>query len=349
MHAQPTVGALAQELVASGGERALQIAAVRDGEILVDVAAGSLSGEPTGDPIDSRSLFPVFSVSKGVTALVAYRAVARGVIGFDTPVASVWPEFSRNGKADIRFAEILAHTAGLARLPAIESFATFCDWESMVAAMAAARPEHRGQVGYHALTYGWLVGETVRRAAADHRGFGEIMRAELFGEGPSDFWFGIPDDVEPRIATVVRDTEPVDNGRALLSALPLRFATTQAVYGRSDVRRACLPGVNGIGNARSLASVYSRAASGSLVAEKVLDEGILLRSATIDALMESFVARGLAFYVPVADGAAWAPPFAAGEYFRSSRRRRVDRVGRSRVGDRVRDLPESSHRRRVAA
>lgn len=312
---QPAVAELADELIAEGGERALQIAVVRDGETIVDVAAGSLEGEPAGggSVIDSGTLFPVFSVSKGVTALVAYRAVAQGRLAFDLPVAEVWPEFAANGKSDITVGEILAHASGLARLPDVAGFDEFCSWDTMVRLLADAVPDHRGRVGYHALTYGWLIGETVRRAGGDPRGFGEIMRAELFDTGPGDFWFGIPDEVEPRIATVVREVAPVDDGRPLLSALPLRFATVQEVYGRPDVRRACLPGVNGIGNARSLASLYARAASGALVDPAVLDEGLRPRSAATDSLMGTFVARGLGFYVGVGQDATWAPPFDAGQ------------------------------------
>lgn len=310
MSASSRIAPLAEELVAEHGERGLQVAVVRDGRVIAEACAGMADGDLS---VDADSLFPVFSVSKGVTAFVAYRAVARGALGFDTPIAEVWPEFAARGKDDIRLADVLDHTAGLARLPDVGGFAQFCDWSAMTSALAAAPVEHRGRVGYHGLTYGWLVGETVRRALGDARGFGDIMRAEVLVDGFEDFWFGIPDAVEPRIVTVARDVEPVDDGRPLFEAIPRRFSTTQAVYGRPDVRRACLPGVNGIGNARTLAAVHARAADGSLVGERVLDEGLRLRSATVDALMQTFVARGLGCYVAVDAPDRWEPPFAAGQ------------------------------------
>lgn len=305
--AQSRIVSAAQELVASGPEHALQISVVRGGEELVAVAAGNMDG-PSSDTIASDSLFPVFSVSKGVTALAAYRAVDRGAIDFDTRVADVWPEFAAQGKSDIRFHELLDHTAGLSTLPEAPSLAEFLDWEGMTAKLAAAAPEGRGTPGYHGLTYGWLVGETVRRALGTARGFGAIVRDELFEDAPSDFWFGIPDDVEHRIVTVTRDAEPTNDGSPLQRAIPLRFATTQEVYGNPEVRRACLPGVNGIGNAVALATLYSRAASGDLVSPSVMSAGLALRSHEQDRIMGSFVARGCGFYVS-APSVEWSSPF----------------------------------------
>ncbi|MEV0685238.1 serine hydrolase domain-containing protein [Nocardia sp. NPDC050378] len=306
-----SVQAVAEQLVANGSESALQIAVVRDGEVIVDVAVGVVDGNPmSGTPVDSKSLFPVFSVSKGVTTLAAYRAIARGVIGFDTPVAQVWPEFSAAGKGDIRFGEILDHTAGLARMPRVDGIREFCDWDAMVRATASQRSVNRGSVEYHALTFGWVVGETVRRALRDDRGFGEIVRAELLATGASDFWFGVPQSEEQRIVTVVSDVDPIDDGRPLLAALPVEFATTEAVYGRPEVRRACLPAVNGIGNAETLAFLYAGAASGSLIPHAVLEEGTQVRSATTDRLLGGFVSRGFGFYVSPGPAGRWAPPFA---------------------------------------
>jgi CubicO group peptidase (beta-lactamase class C family) len=296
------IRSIAEPLVAQGDERVLQIAAVRNDEVIVNITVGA----------EDDALFPVFSASKGVTALVALRFVERGLITYDTPIADVWPEFAANGKADIRLGEVLSHTAGLAECPAVTTFEEFCDWETMVRAVAELRPVGRGRPRYHALTYGWLVGEALRRAAGGHRGFGDIMRAELFSDGPADFWFGIPEEVENRIVPVARDVEPVDD-RPLSLALPARFGTTQSVYGRGDVRRACLPAVNGVGNALSLAWLYARAASGKLAGAGVLAEATQLRSHGIDELMESYVARSYGFYVSAAAGDDCEPPFDSGE------------------------------------
>ncbi|MGB4137886.1 MAG: serine hydrolase domain-containing protein [Microbacterium sp.] len=303
---------IAEELVAAGGEIALQAVAIRDGELLVDVATGVVDSDAPSTPITGEHLFPVFSVSKAMTTLTALRLIDRSVLGFDTPVAEVWPEFAANGKSDVLVGELLAHQAGLAALPDVPGFAELCDWEHMTRALAAAAPEGRGPAGYHALTLGWLVGETVRRALGDGRGFGEIMRDELLGVGPRAFWFGIPDDVEPLIVTVRRDVEPVDGARAIDRALPARFGTTQSVYGRPDVRRACLPAVNGIGNARTLASVFARAASGELLGGPVLEEATRPWTAGTDAITGAYVARGAGFYVSAPKGATFSAPFTPG-------------------------------------
>jgi len=256
-------------------------------------------------------LFPVFSVSKSVTALTALRFVDRGAIGFGTPIAEVWQEFGVHQKHDITLGEVLSHTAGLSRLPPTETVEELCDWDRMVRAVECMTPIDRGIPAYHALTFGWIVGETIRRVADDGRDFGEIMRAELTSDSAPDFWFGLPDEAEPRVVTVVRQNPPTDES-PLAHALPARFGVSQTVYGHTDVRRACLPAVNGIGNAVTLAAIHADAASGASISTSLLAESTRRWSAGIDALMGTYVARGAGFYVSAPESHDERQPFQPG-------------------------------------
>ncbi len=303
---------LIDELVADETELGLQVAAFQNGEPVFQYAAGtSPAFEATAAmPIENSTLFPVFSVSKGITALVALRAAELGLLDLDRPISAYWPEFAQGGKHDLCLREVLLHESGLAALPPTATFEEFCDWTRMTDAIAAMPPANRGTPAYHALSYGWIVGETVRRALKSTQSFGDVMRELLLTEQFPDFWFGISDSAEPRIATVRRDTEARAVGHPLESAIPPQFGTTQSVFGRSDVRRACIPGAGGIGNASTIAQVYSRAAAGDLGAG-VRSLASTVVSETEDALIGDFVARSVGFYASPTTH-PWASPFTPG-------------------------------------
>jgi CubicO group peptidase (beta-lactamase class C family) len=161
---QETVAAMADELVGSGVERGLQVAAYVDQQLVVDVAAG-VADPATGRPMRGDTLLYNWSIGKGATATLVHRLVDAGALAYDTPVVDVWPEFARHGKQATTVRQVLNHTAGVPALPADVTVDAACTWETMVAALEDAEPwwEPGTKVGYHAYTFGYLAGEMVRR------------------------------------------------------------------------------------------------------------------------------------------------------------------------------------------
>jgi CubicO group peptidase (beta-lactamase class C family) len=161
---QETVAGIADELVGSGAERGLQVAVYVDGHRVVDVAAG-VADPATGRPLRAETLLYNWSIGKGATATLVHRLVDAGALGYDTPVADVWPEFARHGKQAVTVRQVLNHTAGVPALPVGVTVDAVCSWEAMVAALEDAQPwwEPGTKVGYHAYTFGYLAGEIVRR------------------------------------------------------------------------------------------------------------------------------------------------------------------------------------------
>src|SRR5688572_6174893 len=142
------------ELVASGLELGLQLAAYKDGELVVDIWSG-VADRATKRPIDSDTLFTVFSTSKGIAATCAHILAERGKLDYAAPIARYWPEFARSGKAHTTVADALTHRVGVPQLPANATPELICDWDAMCAYLAETAPawEPGTKVGYHAFTY----------------------------------------------------------------------------------------------------------------------------------------------------------------------------------------------------
>jgi CubicO group peptidase (beta-lactamase class C family) len=259
---QPAIESLLNRLVAEGEERGLQVAVYHRGELVVDASAG-VADPATGRCVDGTTLFPVFSTTKGITATLIHLLVERGQVAYETPIADVWPEFAAHGKETITLRHALDHTAGLAHMPAGIGHAELCDWETMCRAIANLKPvaPPGGPMVYHAMTYGWILGEVARRV--DGRSFSRLLQDEInvpLGlEG--ELFVGIPDEAEPRVALLEASTapfvqEPMPNDATLL-AIPMLVQPLHAWMNRSDARRSCSPASNGIMTARAIARHYA--------------------------------------------------------------------------------------------
>ncbi len=246
---QDVMSALLAEKVASGAELGLQVAAYLDGELIVDAVAGVADAE-SKVPVTPDTLFTIFSCSKGVTATVVHLLVERGVFGYDDPVAEYWPEFGRFGKEGITLRHVLAHTAGLARIPFGVDFA---DWDAMCWAITNMDPEWEPgtAVGYSAMTFGYILGEVIRRA--DGRPVGQIVADDVLAPiGLSDLYFGVPYAQLRRVATLENDSALIDG--------PLAYYGTRFYGPRFNdeaLRTACMPAGGVIGTARALAGMYA--------------------------------------------------------------------------------------------
>jgi CubicO group peptidase (beta-lactamase class C family) len=175
-------------------------------------------------------------------------------------VAGYWPEFAAHGKDAITVRHVLTHAAGLPHMPEGVTPEMMCDWDAMCAAIADHTPlwAPGTRTGYQAWTFGWLVGEIVRRV--DGRSIARFARQELCDPlGIRDFYLGIPEAAEHRVATL--RSEPPAAGAAQPSELSLRAmpqqVTSAEVVNRPDIRRACIPGGGGIMSARAIARHYA--------------------------------------------------------------------------------------------
>ncbi|MEI9984733.1 MAG: serine hydrolase domain-containing protein [Aliidongia sp.] len=267
--------------IAETGEIGLQVAAYLHGELVIDCWAG-LADPATGRLVDGDTLFNVFSVTKAVAATALHVQAERGLVEYDAPIAAYWPEFGINGKADITIRDALTHHTGTPQMPPGTSPETICDWDFIATGIASLTPIlPRDKPAYQSMSFGWILGEIVRRTDPRRRSFGAFVQEEICAPfGIEDLWLGIPERVEPRIATLVNEgsgaAPPPDSYFA--QSLPLNVQLVPEIFERPDVRRACIAGVGGIFNARSEARFWAILANGG-----VLDGVRLLSKDRVDA------------------------------------------------------------------
>jgi CubicO group peptidase (beta-lactamase class C family) len=310
---QAQVQQLIDRFVADGEEVGLQVAAYLDGTLVVDAWAG-VADEAIGRPVDGETLFTSWSVTKGFVATCVHILADRGKLDYDDPIATWWPEFAANGKATVTVRHALTHTAGVPQMPDGGTPEMMTDWDAMCGAIAAHAPlwPPGTQTGYHAWTFGWILGELVRRV--DGRPIAAFAHDELCAPlGIADFYLGIPDEVEPRVAPLRQDERHFrgSQGASGLAALivPAHLATA-AVVNRPDVRRASIPGGGGIMNARAIARLYAMLAGhGQLDGVRILSAERIdimrgLQTNAHDQYLQAPIRKGLGFFLggPEEDG-----------------------------------------------
>jgi CubicO group peptidase (beta-lactamase class C family) len=258
---QKNIQSLLNQLVVEADERGLQVAAYIDGKLVVDAYAG-IADVTTGQPVTGESLFPVFSVTKGMTATAIHLLAERGKLSYDMKICEVWPEFAANGKEAITLRQALNHTAGLSHMPTDIGHRELCDWDAMCRAIANLKPSTAPgmEMAYHAMTFGWILGEIIRRT--DGRPFQTFVQQELNDPlGINSLFAGIPDHVEPLVTLLEEEIEE-KQGNELPNAaspqtVPFWVQPLHAWMNRPDARRACVPASNGIMNARAMARHYA--------------------------------------------------------------------------------------------
>lgn len=311
----PRVQAIVQkaldEATGAGGEVGVQVAAYLDGKLVVDAWSGS-ADPASGRPVDGDTLFNVYSVTKAVAATALHVLAERGHIDYDAPVSRYWPEYAANGKATTTVRHVLTHRAGVPQMPADVTPERLCDWTWMTQAIANLEPlaEPGSQTLYLSMTFGWIVGELVRRADPQQRSLGRFVREEIAAPlGIDDLWIGIPDAVESRIARQVNAMVPVAPEYLpplFLASMPEQVALVPEVFERADVRRAEVAGVGGIFNARSEARFWAFLANGGEL------DGVRLLSAERVAMLGQPRANSeepdpvmFGFPIPITQGGFW--------------------------------------------
>lgn len=259
-NAQARVQALLDELTASGAERGLQVAAYLNGERVIDACSG-LSNATTETPVTQDSLFMAFSATKGVTATAIHLLVEAGGIGYDDRVSRFWPQFAANGKSEITLRQVLSHAAGVPQMPGWITPETLGDWDRICEAIASYAPlwAPGTQSGYHAMTFGWILGEVLRRV--DGRPIGRFVQEEIARPlGIEHLYFGVPSGLEGRVALL--ESGPIRKkamsvDALILKAIPIAVTPSPKVYNRPEVREASIPAAAGIMTADALARMYA--------------------------------------------------------------------------------------------
>lgn len=288
---------------AEGLEVGASCAATIEGEYVVDLWAGHADAGRTR-LWEEHTITNVYSTTKVMTALCALLLVDRGALDLDAPVAEYWPEFAQGGKDKIPVRWLLSHSAGLSGFAEPLQVEALYDWNFITGLLAQQEPWWKPgtRPGYHMVTFGYLVGEVVRRISG--KTLGAFFRDEVALPLEADFYIGLPREHDARVAELVPSPLP----ESLLSIDPHSIAgrtlfNPPLVPGYSDRawRAAEIPSSNGHGNARSAAKVGSLLACGGmlgglcLLSEVTIERALKEQYNDIDLVLRHPIRWGLGF------------------------------------------------------
>ncbi len=301
------------------GDVGAAFSAYRNGEIVVDIWGG-VADQQTGRTWASDTIALGFSMTKGVTAIVANLLIERGHLDPNVAVGEYWPEFAAGGKASITVAQLLSHQAGLAVIEGAFTLDRALSWTPVVDALAAQSPQWEPGTahGYHLRSFGWLAGEIVRRCDPKHRTVAAIVREEIAPMLDLDLWIGLPEAMEPRVARLI--PPPPENFDIIPRDSDIWRAMTgpDGLFGYNDMwntrqlHAAELPSSSGIGAARSFAKLYASLVGDGvggrrLLTTETIDRATKVQCRGADRIIVRDTAFGLGFMLPP------TLPMAAGE------------------------------------
>ncbi len=289
-----------------GLEVGASFAATLNGKFVVDLWAGYADAEKTR-PWEENTIVNVYSTTKIMTALCTLMLVDQGLVDLDAPVAKYWPEFSQAGKENLPVRYLLSHSAGLLGFEKKIKKETLYDWDRCVELLAEQKPlwEPGTKNGYHAITFGYLLGEIVRRVSG--KSLGTFFREEVAEGLDADFHIGFSKEIDPRVADLVPPLPSQGNElgdlmsnpmfiKALLNPL-LSFFDTRT----RDWRAAEIPASNGHGNARAIAKVGTLLANGGkyngvqYISPQMIEKAIEEQISGIDLVLMGPIRFGLGF------------------------------------------------------
>ena len=259
------------------------------GETVVDLWGG-VADPKTQKPWTRDTVSVVYSCTKGATALCAHILASRGQLDLDAPVIALWPEFGQHGKDRVTTRMMLDHSAGVPALRAKVKPDGPYEWDYMTGRLAEEEPfwEPGTRNGYHGFTFGWIVGEMVRRVSG--KSLGTFFQDEVAKPLGLDFWIGLPEEIEPLVAPMISHTyKAADATTPFLTDLRNRQSVASLFFfnvgawlpGGANTRAghaAEIGAANGITNARGLAGMYAPLAQGG---GKLVDAKTLARMAEV--------------------------------------------------------------------
>jgi len=255
------------------GELGAACTVYRDGRPVVDLWGG-LADPSTGRPWQHDTLVLVFSTTKGVTSVVVNQLIERGLLAADAPVARAWPEFAASGKAALPLRWVLSHQAGLPEVitdAGLSGDAQLLAGERMIQALAAQAPAWPpgSAHGYHARTFGWMLGEVVRRVTGTT--LGQYLAREIAGPLGLELYIGLPEALEPRVAPLWK-----------VGAGASELAPYDEPWNTRALHAVELPSSNGISSARALARLYA-ACIGEVDGIRLLQPDTVARACEVQA------------------------------------------------------------------
>ncbi|WEK62215.1 MAG: serine hydrolase [Candidatus Microbacterium colombiense] len=246
------------------------------GQPVVDLWGG-IADERSRAAWSGETISVIFSCTKGLVSILAARLVQEGLLDYEAPVVTYWPEFAAAGKEDVRVKHLLSHRSGLSAPRSPLTVEQIVDWDEVVRQLEAQAPlwEPDSGYAYHAITHGWLIGEVIRRVSGRSVGqyFADVVTTPL----GVDAWIGLPAKEGPRVAhmqvgstlaeltaqqAAARNHDEIDWSRR---AMTLGGALAPELIGpgesdgfnSSDIHQAEIPGAGGIASARALAAIWS--------------------------------------------------------------------------------------------
>ena len=302
-----------RENFAARDEVGASAAVYAGGKLVVDLWGG-YADAARSRPWERDTIVNVYSTTKGMTAICAHRLADQGKLDFDAPVAKYWPEFAQAAKGDIPVRYLLSHRAGLPAVSTPLPSEAMFDWARMTTELAAQEPwwEPGTRHGYHAITYGWLVGEVVKRITS--KSLGTYFREEVAGPLGLDFHIGLdakhdartadyiaplplpPGESDPRQEVIASDPQ----GAAAMATTNPGF-TFGVTDNSREWRAAEIPAANGHGNGRSIARAYAALSLGGeldgarVLSSDAVDRAIVEQSNGQDAVLGVQTRFGLGF------------------------------------------------------
>ena len=322
------------------GDVGAAVALYRDGQLVVDLHGG-VTEMDGATPYGPKDLQMVFSTTKGATAICAHILVERGLLDVDAPVSKYWPEFAAHGKGDAPVSWLLSHRIGLPDVDRPMTYEQAIAWDPVVEALADSVPiwEPGTERGYHAVTYGWLVGEVIRRVSG--KSVGQFFADEVAGPLGLDFWIGLPSEQIERVIPLIPlgpppgvhfgDPEGPQPGMIEMLAMlmgpdsliaralsaPGGAFADQDIWNRPETWQAEIPAANGVTNAPSLARMYAATVGEvdgvRLINDETMRNAIEIRSTGPDAVLVFDIPFGLGF-MRNSDFAKLGSPSSFGHY-----------------------------------
>jgi len=276
---------------ADRGEVGASVCLSVNGDTAVDLWGG-VANKETGEAWQEDTVSIVFSCTKAATALCAHMLIDQGKLDLAAPVADYWPEFATNGKEATTVSMMLNHESGVPALREPVKEGGVCDWDYMCERLAAEEPfwEPGTRNGYHMISFGWTVGELVRRASG--KSLGTFFADHVARPLGLRYWIGLPDGESPHIAPILMyEPQPTDVFGDFPMAMMSDPASLQALAilnvggwtaNQPDAHKAEIGGAGGITNARGQVGMYTPLAmgGGDLVSKERLDHMSRVSTAT---------------------------------------------------------------------
>jgi CubicO group peptidase (beta-lactamase class C family) len=288
-----------------GLEQGAAVAVTLDGQVVVDLWDGHTDAEGHR-PWARDTLVNVWSTTKGPVSLAIAMLVDRGLLDYEAPVARYWPEFAAAGKDEITLGCMMAHQAGLPGCDTPIGYEEIYAWDPMVERLAAMNPmwtpgEH---CGYHALTFGHLAGEVVRRV--DGRSIGTFIAEEISQPLNAAFFVGLPCSEDDRVAEIIagpgtNHSTELAVGKPYAAPAYLNPKLDAEIANQRSWRAAEVPGGNGHGDALGLARIYGALSQGGMID----DHRLIGPQALAAACAERFRGLEIGFDNPMAFGAGF--------------------------------------------